>query len=252
MILQSLKADAEAHLGVAVTDVVISVPAYFNELQRKAVRTAGQIAGLNVTRLINEPTAAALAYGLHDREEAKILVFDLGGGTFDVSVLDLFEGVIEVKASAGDAFLGGEDFTESLAKYIASQSALNFNDATLRPALLQLAETAKRGLTDAPSVQIRADVQGHAIALDLTRDRFDEVTAPLITRLNAPLERAMTDAGLTPDQINRVVLVGGASRMGAARALATRRLRQFPTMWWRWGLRFRRRWWPRMRPWAMW
>lgn len=230
MILQSLKQDAEAHLGCVVRDVVISVPAYFNELQRKAVRSAGQIAGLNVTRLINEPTAAALAYGLHERDEAKILVFDLGGGTFDVSVLDLFEGVIEVKASAGDAFLGGEDFTESLAKYIASQSALDFNDPALRPQLLHLAETAKRGLTEATSVRIEAEVQGKALALDLTRERFETVTAPLVTRLNAPLERALTDAGLGAEEIDRVVLVGGASRMGAARALAARRLRQFPTM----------------------
>ncbi|MEI6099749.1 MAG: Hsp70 family protein, partial [Alphaproteobacteria bacterium] len=136
MILQSLKADAQAHLGVPVTDVVISVPAYFNELQRKAVRAAGRIAGLNVTRLINEPTAAALAYGMQEQGEARILVIDLGGGTFDVSLLDLFDGVMEVRATAGDAFLGGEDFTEALARHIATHHALDPNDPALRPGLL--------------------------------------------------------------------------------------------------------------------
>ena len=231
MVLTSLKQDAEAHLGTTVSDVVISVPAYFNELQRKAVRAAGRIAGLNVVRLINEPTAAALAYGLHDREgEGRFVVVDLGGGTFDVSVLDQFEGVIEVRASAGDAFLGGEDFTEALARYIASQSALNPNDPELRPGLLKLAEQAKRSLSTEADVHLAATIHGHAVALDLTRERFEEITAQLLGRLAAPLDRAMSDAKLTPEKIGKVVLVGGATRMNAVRNFATRKLRQFPVM----------------------
>ena len=231
MILAALKADAEAHLGVSVSDVVISVPAYFNELQRKAVRAAGRIAGLTVTRLINEPTAAALAYGLHDRQaEARILVFDLGGGTFDVSVLDLFEGVMEVRASAGDAYLGGEDFTDLLARHIAQQSGLDPNDTTIRPGLLKLAELAKRGLSTDTEVAIKADLQGHPVDLTLTRDRFDEITAQLLARLALPLDRALNDAGFGPEKIDRVILVGGATRMQAVRAYAGRKLRQFPVM----------------------
>lgn len=231
MILSALKSDAEAHLGVIVSDVVISVPAYFNELQRKAVRAAGRIAGLNVTRLINELTAAAIAYGLEDRNAAAcILVFDLGGGTFDVSILELFEGVMEVRASAGDAFLGGEDFTDLVARYIAQQSGLDPNDADLRSGLLKLAELAKRGLSVEPEVTVKADLKGHQIDLTLTRDRFDDITAQLMARLAQPLDRALNDAGFGPEKIDRLVLVGGATRMQAVRAYAGRKLRQFPVM----------------------
>jgi molecular chaperone HscC len=231
IVLSSLKADAEAHLGVTISDVVISVPAYFNELQRKAVRAAGQIAGLNVTRLINEPTAAALAYGLHDSgEDAKVLVFDLGGGTFDVSILDLFEGVMEVRASAGDAFLGGEDFTDQLARYIADQAAFDPNDAELRPGLLKLAEQAKCALSTAPSVTLDTVLHGKPLALTITRERFDEITALLMSRLSLPIDRALNDAGITPESLTKIMLVGGATRMSAIRTYATRKLRQFPVM----------------------
>jgi molecular chaperone HscC len=231
MVLSSLKADAEAHLGQPVTDVVISVPAYFNELQRKAVRAAGRIAGLNVLRLINEPTAAALAYGLHEAgQDQTIMVFDLGGGTFDVSILDLFDGVMEVRASAGDAFLGGEDFTDLLARYIAEQAALDPHDATLRPGFLKLAEQAKRGLTTAPEVRLDTILHGHNITCTITRDRFDDLTGPLMARLSAPIDRAMNDAGLRPEDISKVMLVGGATRMAAVRAYAAKKLKQFPTM----------------------
>jgi molecular chaperone HscC len=231
MVLSTLKADAEAHLGVTVSDVVISVPAYFNELQRKAVRAAGRIASLNVTRLINEPTAAALAYGLHEAgDEAKVLVFDLGGGTFDVSILDLFEGVMEVRASAGDAFLGGEDFTDLLARYIADHAALDPHDTELRPGLLRLAEQAKCALSTAPSVALDTTLHGRPLALTITRDRFDEITAPLMARLSLPIDRALNDAGIKPDDLDKVMLVGGATRMAAVRAYAGRKLRQFPVM----------------------
>jgi molecular chaperone HscC len=231
MVLAALKADAEAYIDQSVTDAVISVPAYFNELQRKAVRAAGRIAGLNVTRLINEPTAAALAYGLHDHEgESRILVFDLGGGTFDVSVLDLFEGVMEVRASAGDAFLGGEDFTEYLARYLAQQSAMDVNDPVLRPQLLHHAETVKRSLSIETGVRLQADLGGRTLDLSVTRDRFDEITAPLMTRLATPLDRAISDSGFSVDQVDKVVLVGGATRMPAVRGFVSRKLRQFPVM----------------------
>lgn len=230
LVLNSLKEDAEAHLGTTVRDVVISVPAYFNELQRKAVRTAGTIAGLNVTRLINEPTAAALAYGLHEAGEAKVLVFDLGGGTFDVSIVEFFEGVMEVRASAGDAFLGGEDFTEALLRYIAAQCALDANDIALRAGLLRLAESAKHQLSAEPQATLRARLGGREIDLTIPRERFDEITAQTLARLAAPLDRALSDADLSPDQITRLVLVGGATRMPAVRAYAARRLRQLPTV----------------------
>ena len=229
MVLKSLKDDAEAHLGIPVRDVVISVPAYFNELQRKAVRAAGAIAGLTVTRLINEPTAAALAYGLHETEgEARMLVFDLGGGTFDVSIVEFFEGVMEVRASAGDAFLGGEDFTEALLRYIAAQTSCDPNDMTQRATLLRLAESAKRQLAAEPQARLTAQVAGREIDLTVTRDRFDEITAQTLQRLAHPLDRALSDAKLTPDQVTKLVLVGGATRMQSVRAYAAKRLRQLP------------------------
>lgn len=231
MILSQLKSDAEAHLGVEVREAVVSVPAYFNELQRKAVRTAGMLAGLHVSRLINEPTAAALAYGLHERDaEGRILVIDLGGGTFDISLLEMFEGVIEVRASSGDAFLGGEDFTESLARYMAAQWALDPHDATLRPILLDLAERTKRKLTQEAKATVTTTLGGVEKVLEITRERFDEIAAPLITRLNAPLDRALLDTGTRPEDIGRIVLVGGATRMPCIRNWVTRKLRQFPAL----------------------
>lgn len=229
LILGALKADAEAALGVTVGEVVISVPAYFNELQRKAVRAAGRIAGLTVTRLVNEPTAAALAYGVQERgAEARFLVFDLGGGTFDVSVLEQFEGVIEVKSTAGDAFLGGEDFTEALARYLAAQAGLDGHDAALRPGLLGLAEQAKRALGERAEVALRAEIGGTAVDLSVSRARFEEVVAPLMARLALPLDRALADARLGPGDFDRVLLVGGATRMPMVRAFVTRHLKQFP------------------------
>ena len=231
MVLGSLKADAEAHLGTEVTDVVISVPAYFNELQRKAVRAAGQIAGLTVTRLINEPTAAALAYGLHeDTDEAKFLVFDLGGGTFDVSILDLFEGVMEVKSSSGDAFLGGEDFTETLARYIAERSSIDFNTTEHRAALIKLGEQAKIGLSERDEIRLVAELGETKIDETIDRARFDDLTAKLMTRLNAPVDRALNDAALRADDLDKVVLVGGATRMPGIKSYVSRKLRKFPVM----------------------
>ena len=193
------------------------------------MRAAGRIAGLNVARLINEPTAAALAHGLHQTEgETTILVFDLGGGTFDVSIVEFFEGVMEVRASAGDAFLGGEDFTEALLRYIAAQAALDANDPPVRAQLLRLAEAAKRQLSRAPQAVIQAAIGDTGIDLTITRDRLDEITTQIMARLAPPLDRALSDARPSPDEIDRLVLVGGATRMQSVRAYAARRLRQMP------------------------
>ncbi len=227
-ILRSLKADAEAHLGQDVVDVVISVPAYFNELQRKAVKAAGKMAGLNPLRLINEPTAAALTYGLQDLEaESTILVYDLGGGTFDVSILEVFEGVMEVKSTAGDAYLGGEDFTAKLAEHLAT----TLSDVAGKPdegALRKLAEQAKLGLSEKHNVDLSANIGGSELNATVTRDEFETLTAGLLTRLRRPVERCLYDANLSVDDIDKVVLVGGATRMPVIRTLVAKQLRKLP------------------------
>jgi len=228
VILRSLKADAEAHLGHEVVDVVISVPAYFNELQRKAVKAAGKMAGLNPLRLINEPTAAALTYGLQDLEaESTILVYDLGGGTFDVSILEVFEGVMEVKSTAGDAYLGGEDFTAKLTEHLAEKlpGAAGKADAG---ALRKLAEQAKLGLSEKHSVDLSASIGGSDVKISITRDEFEALTASLLTRLRRPVERCLYDANLSVDKIDKVVLVGGATRMPVIRTLVAKQLRKLP------------------------
>ena len=228
VILRSLKADAEAHLGHEVVDVVISVPAYFNELQRKAVKAAGKIAGLNPLRLINEPTAAALTYGLQDLEaESTILVYDLGGGTFDVSILEVFDGVMEVKSTAGDAYLGGEDFTAKLAGHLATK----LPDAAGKPdagVLRKLAEQAKLGLSEKHSVDLSATIGGAEFNTCISRDEFETLTADLLTRLRRPVERCLYDANLSVDDIDKVVLVGGATRMPVIRTLVAKQLRKLP------------------------
>jgi molecular chaperone HscC len=231
MVLRSLKADAEAQLGVTLSDVVISVPAYFNALQRRAVKLAGELAGLSVRRLVNEPTAAALAYGLVNRDaERRTLVVDLGGGTFDVSLLEQFEGVMEVNASAGDAFLGGEDFTEALARHIAEQLGVEKPLGEARGALHALAERAKLALTTQESVALTATIGGACQELTITRETFEACTASLQARLALPIARVLNDAKLTPEQIDHVVLVGGATRMPLIRSYVSRKLRQFPMM----------------------
>lgn len=231
MVLKSLKADAEAALGCAVTDVVISVPAYFNALQRQATKDAAEIAGLTVQRLINEPTAAALASGVQNRdEESSFVVLDLGGGTFDVSILEMFEGVMEVRASSGDAFLGGDDFTEALARHAATKAGIDWSrlDPAGLEALLALAEDAKRRLAAGRSVTGRAAVGGREVELTISDDEFAALTEPLLERMRRPIEASFYDSGLSADQVDRVILVGGATRMAAVRSLAARVFRQLP------------------------
>jgi molecular chaperone HscC len=226
MVLRSLKADAEAYLGHAVSEAVITVPAYFNDSQRKATRAAGELAGLKVDRLLNEPTAAALAYGLHSGEvESKFLVFDLGGGTFDVSILELFEGVIEVCASTGDNFLGGEDFLDLLVqefvRRVGKDRGLAERDRPLQleQRLRAEAERVKRVLTTADDVVMRVDWEGEQYSARITIDEFTKLSEPLLVRLRTPLERALRDARIRASELDNVVLAGGATRMPMVRRM---------------------------------
>ncbi len=224
MILQKLKTDAEAYLGEKVTDAVITVPAYFNDSQRQATKNAGQIAGLNVLRIINEPTAASLAYGLDKKANETILVFDLGGGTFDVSVLDVGDGVFEVKSTNGDTHLGGDDYDRRVVDWLADefkkQNGIDLK--TDRQALQRLTEAAERAKIELSSRLettinlpfITADATGPKhLEMTLTRAKFESLTADLTERCRGPFLAALKDANLTPQQIDEVVLVGGSTRM---------------------------------------
>ncbi len=228
LVLKSLKADAESFLGEEVSDAIISVPAYFNDQQRKATRLAGQLAGLNVLRLVNEPTAAALAHGIRDAaSEAKFLVFDLGGGTFDVSIIERFEGVLEVRATGGDAFLGGDDFSKVMATLIARKSLLSERDleAPGTAALLRVAaDSAKRQLSAADVAHV--DLAGAAVAIDLSE--FEQACAPLLARLRVPIEQALRDSRLRASDLDELVLVGGATRMPMIRRLVTQLFGRLP------------------------
>lgn len=230
-VLRALRADAEAFLGQTVDEAVISVPAYFNDIQRKATITAAEFAGLKVNRLINEPTAAALAYGLQDRHgESTFLVVDLGGGTFDVSILEMFSGVMEVRASAGDAFLGGEDFTDALALELGRQLGIKPEDVSREDGarLRALADRMKIQLTEAADASADFSLKGAARRVTITREKFDEITDPILKRLRLPIQRAISDASLRADDLHRIITVGGATRMHAVRQLVTRLFKRFP------------------------
>ncbi|KOA21244.1 chaperone protein DnaK [Clostridium homopropionicum DSM 5847] len=227
MILQKLKADAEAYLGETITEAVITVPAYFNDSQRQATKNAGKIAGLEVKRIINEPTAAALAYGLDKMDKNhKIFVYDLGGGTFDVSILELGDGVFEVKATNGNTKLGGDDFDDKIMNYIAEDFKANYgidlrNDKMALQRLKEAAEKAKIELSSSTKTNINlpfitADATGPKhIDMDLTRAKFDEITSDLVEATIEPMRKALSDAGLTISDIDKVVLVGGSTRIPA-------------------------------------
>ncbi len=227
MILQKLKADAESYLGTKVTEAVITVPAYFSDAQRQATKDAGKIAGLDVKRIINEPTAAALAYGLDkDAADQKILIYDLGGGTFDVSLLEISDGVFEVLATNGDTHLGGDDFDERIMEWIASsfksETGIDIHgDNMAMQRLKEAAEKAKIELSGVMSTEINlpfltADASGPKhFSATLTRARFNELTADLVKRTIEPMRKALADAGLTVKQINKVLLVGGSTRVPA-------------------------------------
>ncbi|KFN41064.1 molecular chaperone HscC [Arenimonas oryziterrae] len=231
LVLRSLVADAEAHLGEKITEAVISVPAYFGDAQRKATRAAGELAGLRVERLINEPTAAALAYGLQERlSGSTFIVLDLGGGTFDVSILEIFDGVMQVHASAGDNHLGGEDFLELMLQACCADWQLKPESLAppLRAQLLSKLERAKRQLTGKGDVAIEAEIDGQTREWRLGSERFEALAEPLVQRLRQPIERAMRDAKLRPDQLNEILLVGGASRMPVVARLVARMLGRLP------------------------
>jgi len=230
MILQKLKTDAEAYLGEKVTDAVITVPAYFNDAQRQATKNAGQIAGLNVIRIINEPTAASLAYGLEKKENEKILVFDLGGGTYDVSVLEVGEGVFEVKATNGDTHLGGDDYDRRLVDYIADEfkKGQGIDLRTDRQALQRLTEAAEKAKIELSSrVEtevnlpfITADQTGPKhLVMTVSRAKFEQLTAELTDKCVQPFHNALQDANLQPSALDEVILVGGATRMPAIQEL---------------------------------
>ena len=226
MILQKLKADAEAYLGTSVTQAVITVPAYFSDAQRQATKDAGKIAGLEVLRIINEPTAAALAYGMDKEGEQKIMIYDLGGGTFDVSLLEISDGVFEVLATAGNNKLGGDDFDERIMNWIAdtfkAENGIDLRqDKMALQRLKEAAEKAKIELSSTPSTNINlpfitADATGpkHFDA-NLTRAKFNEITADLVEKTMAPIKQVLSDAGITASQVDKVLLVGGSTRIPA-------------------------------------
>ncbi|NQZ06468.1 MAG: molecular chaperone HscC [Algicola sp.] len=232
LVLKSLKADAEAYLQETVTCAVISVPAYFNDAQRKATKTAGTIAGLEVKRLINEPTAAAIAYGLHQKEDdTTFLIFDIGGGTFDVSILELFDGVMQVNATAGDNHLGGEDFVEVLTNDFATQNGLKAEklDGELLALTLQSAERCKLALTNEQTAKMVVRFNDTIYQHQYSREHFYQLTAPLVERLKQPLQRAINDAQIDTSDIDAVVMVGGASRMPQIRSMAAKLMGQIPS-----------------------
>jgi molecular chaperone DnaK len=226
MILQKLKKDAESYLGEPVSEAVITVPAYFNDAQRQATKDAGKIAGLEVKRIINEPTAAALAYGLDNESDQKIMVYDLGGGTFDVSIIEIGDGVIEVLAVNGDSFLGGDDFDNALTKYMVDEFKKKEGvDLSQDPMSLQrireAAEKAKKELSNATTTNINLpfitavnNVPRH-FDMDLTRAKFNELTHDLVERTVGPVQKALADAGLTANDLTKVLLVGGSTRIPA-------------------------------------
>ncbi len=226
MILQKLKADAESYLGENVTEAVITVPAYFNDAQRQATKDAGKIAGLDVKRIINEPTAAALAYGLDNEKEQKIMVYDLGGGTFDVSIIEIGDGVIEVLSTNGDTHLGGDDFDQKvidwmLAEFKAQEGVDLSNDKMALQRLKEAAEKAKKELSSATTTNINlpfitATAEGPKhFDMNLTRAKFDELTHDLVEKTAIPVQNAMKDAGLTNSDLGQVLLVGGSTRIPA-------------------------------------
>ena len=233
LVLASLKKDAEAFLGEPVSEAVITVPAYFNDKQRKATQRAARMAGLDVQLLINEPTAAALAYGIHELDkEEPFLVFDLGGGTFDVSIVEIFDNIVEVRSSAGDPRLGGIDFNDALVRLAFGRLKDRLDIASPTPALNAImqdaAERARRMLTDQPDAEFRFVWSGQEYRLPVTQADFDEAVAPLITRLRDPVLRSLLDIGLTAEQLREIVLVGGATRMPVVRRAVTRLFGRFP------------------------
>ena len=220
LVLKALKEDAEHYLGVPITEAVISVPAYFSDAQRKATKRAGELAGLKVDRLVTEPTAAALAYGIHNRKgDTKVLVFDLGGGTFDVSILEFFDNVMEVRAVAGDNYLGGEDFTEALINMFLNHHGIKKEDLDdLSYAMVRKeAEVAKRAFGESRQVTMSCTIQDEKLTYDITIEDYEKGVKNLLNRLREPVERALSDSNLKLSDIESIILVGGATKLPVIR-----------------------------------
>ena len=232
LVLRSLKEDAEAYLGEPVSDAIISVPAYFNDLQRKATKRAGELAGLNVTRIINEPTAAAIAHGMTEQDDARYLVFDLGGGTFDVSILELYSPIMEVHAIAGDNFIGGEDFTTVLCNLFLETCGIAPESLNLRERseLRKNAESCKCAFSHTDNVVMCCAINGRPYVMPLSIDAYERACAPLLDRLRRPVERSLKDAGVSLDEIDQVVLVGGATRSPVVRRFVAKMFKRVPSM----------------------
>ncbi|MCL2368660.1 MAG: molecular chaperone HscC [Oscillospiraceae bacterium] len=233
VVIRKLKEDAEAFLGEAVDEAVISVPAYFNDAQRRATKTAGELAGLKTERIVNEPTAAAVAYGLHDRQDyTKYLVFDLGGGTFDVSILEKYKNIMEVRAVAGDNFLGGEDFTDILAAWFLKHHKLD--EETLTPVargiLRKAANAAKCGFADARDVTMSCTLDGESYSMPISIEAYEKRCEALFTRLRNPIKRALSDASIHLQDIESILLVGGATKLPLVKNFVTKLFGRFPAI----------------------
>ena len=229
-LLKELKEDAERYLGEECTEAIISVPAYFNNSQREATITAAKIAGLKVERLISEPTAAALSYGLNEKEEGTFMVLDLGGGTFDVSILEMFEGVMQVIAINGDNFLGGEDFTKAIMDDFLNEEGLEFNDLTMEEVtyLYYLSERCKIELCNGNLGNMKVNLRGNVREYNITEGKFNNIASSLMNRISIPILRALNDSKIKYDELDAVVLIGGATRMPIFKNYIAKLLKTFP------------------------
>ncbi|MBV4415780.1 molecular chaperone HscC [Clostridium tyrobutyricum] len=233
LIIRSLKQDAESYLGQSVEEAIISVPAYFNDTQRKATKRAGELAGLKIERLINEPTAAAIAYGLYERESnSKFLVFDLGGGTFDVSILELYKNIMEVRAVAGDNYLGGEDFTNIIMSLFLEHNNLKLEDIEYKTAayIKEQSEMAKIKFSTAKEVSIKCKIKDKLLDYTLKIDDYERDCQSLISKLRRPIERALSDAKIKASEIDSIVLVGGATKLPIIRTFVSKLFGRIPSV----------------------
>lgn len=230
LILKSLKEDAETHLGEEVTEAVISVPAYFNDNQRHATKIAGELAGLKVERLINEPTAAAMAYGVNNKDDATVIVLDMGGGTFDVSILEFFEGIMEVHATTGDNFLGGEDFVEVMVAELLKELSIDQQDLSNweNQELHRQMEIAKRKISQQPEQTLELVLCGKKYQWTFTDKWFERICRSLLLRVQRPIESALRDAQLSPQNIDEVILVGGSTKLALFRSTVGQLFRRIP------------------------
>ena len=230
-VLRSLKEDAEAYLGEEITEVVISVPAYFDDKRRKATKRAGELAGLKVERMISEPTAAAVAYGLYDKtRDTRFLVFDLGGGTFDVSILELYHNILEVRAVAGDNYLGGEDFTGVMGKLFLQKQKLALSSLSEKEQvrLYKQAEKAKCAISDSDRVEMKCLIGEQQLEAEITCKEYEEACEELLNRIREPVKKSLSDAGLKLGDIDEILLIGGATRLSIVRDFLIRLFRKFP------------------------